>query len=138
MQKIIVTGNLGADAIVQNYQGNQFVAFRIAATEKFNNNGTLESRTTWYDCTWNRTDSKLLPYLKKGQKLLVIGRPSYRLYDSAVHRCKMVGVSIFCETIELCGGDSQNGSKTTEAQPAGEQAPQPSSTQEDENENPPF
>lgn len=138
MQKIIVTGNLGADAIVQNYQGNQFVAFRIAATEKFNNNGTLESRTTWYDCTWNRTDSKLLPYLKKGQKLLVIGRPSYRLYDSAVHRCKMVGVSIFCETIELCGGDSQNGSNTTEAQPAGEQAPQPSSTQEDENENLPF
>lgn len=113
MQKIIVTGNLGADATVQTYQTNSFVAFRIAATEKFNNNGAQESRTTWYDCTWNKTDSKLLEYLKKGQKLLVIGRPTFRLYDSAVHRCKMVGISVFCETIELCGGDSQNGGSAT-------------------------
>lgn len=138
MQKIIVTGNLGADAIVQNYQGNSFVAFRIAATEKFNNNGTQESRTTWYDCTWNKSDSKLLEYLKKGQKLLVIGRPSYRLYDSAVHRCKMVGISIFCETIELCGGDSQNGSNANQAQPAGEQPQQTNMPFPPENDAPTF
>lgn len=138
MQKIIVTGNLGADAVVQNYQGNSFVAFRIASTEKFNNNGTQESRTTWYDCTWNRTDSKVLPFLKKGQKLLIIGRPSYRLYDSAVHHCKMVGISVFCETIELCGGDSQNGSNTSQAQPAGEQAQQSNIAPDNDNDVAPF
>lgn len=107
MQKLIVTGNCGADATIQNYNGNRFVSFRIAATEKFTNNGEEVVRTTWYDCTSNKADSKIVQFIKKGVKLLVIGRPSYRIYDSAVHRCKMVGVSLFCETIELCGDSSQ-------------------------------
>lgn len=138
MQRVIVTGNLGADATIQNYQGNQFMTMRVAATDKFTSNGNQETITTWYDCTWNKADSKLLPYLKKGQKVLIIGRPRYRIYDSAVHRCKMVGISVFIESIELCGGAADsNNNQSAESSQADNNAgdPQPANAT---NDAPPF
>ena len=51
-------------------------------------------------------DTKVLPYLKKGVKVYVEGRPSYRLYSSEKLRSMQVGVDLHVTSVELCGGSS--------------------------------
>ena len=51
-------------------------------------------------------DAKVLPYLKKGVKVYVEGRPSYRLYSSEKLRSMQVGVDLHVTSVELCGGSS--------------------------------
>lgn len=106
MLKLQVIGNLGADARVINTNGNEFVSFRVAHTETFTENGQKQSRTVWVDVTLNGNGGNLLQFLKKGAKVFVDGYPSYRIYDSAQYRCKMVGVQLSARSIELCGGSS--------------------------------
>lgn len=106
MIKLQVIGNLGADARVINTNGNEFVSFRVAHTESFTADGIKESRTIWVDVAMNGNGGNLLKYLKKGAKVFVDGYPSFRIYDSAVNRCKMVGIQISARSVELCGGSS--------------------------------
>lgn len=106
MLKFQVIGNLGADAELHQSNGNEFISFRVAHTEQYNNNGQQTQRTTWVDVTWNGNGGNLLQYLKKGAKVFVDGVPTFRVYSSAKDRCWKAGVSIFARTIELCGGSS--------------------------------
>ena len=103
MQKLEIIGNLGADAEVKTYNGGEFVSFRVADTQRVTVNGQQTDQTTWFEVTMNGNGGGLLKYLKAGTKIFVSGRPSYRIYDSAKYRCKMVGVSIFANQVELCG-----------------------------------
>lgn len=67
MQKVMIIGNLGRDAEVKEVNGNQFVSFTIADTNKRKTAaGEVVESTTWYDCTMNKTN--VFPYLKKGSK----------------------------------------------------------------------
>lgn len=106
MLKLQVIGNLGADAQLKVSNGNEFVSFRVAHTEKFEKDGSKLTNTTWVDVIWSGNGGQLLPYLKKGVKVFVDGYPSFRIYDSEKSRCKMVGVSISARSIELCGGSN--------------------------------
>lgn len=106
MIKLQVIGNLGADARVINTNGNEFVSFRVAHTETFTANGSKQSRTIWVDVAMNGNGGNLLQYLKRGAKVFIDGYPSFRIYDSAVNHCKMVGVQISARSVELCGGSS--------------------------------
>lgn len=111
MQKLEIIGNIGADAVVKPYNGQEFVSFRVADTQKIKINGQESEQTTWIDVTMNGNGGGLLKYLKKGQKVFVSGRPTYRIFDSAKYRCKMVGIQVFANQVELCG------SSTTDAVP---------------------
>lgn len=102
MQKLEVIGNLGADAELKNYNGSEFISFRVADTQKVNGNDV----TTWIDCTMNGNGGKLMQFLKAGTKVFVSGRPAYRIFDSAKYHCKMVGVQLFVNQCELCGGSN--------------------------------
>ena len=63
MLKVEVIGNLGADAEVKDFQGNKFVAFRVAHTSRFKNaDGQQTESTTWVDVTMNDTESKVIPF----------------------------------------------------------------------------
>ena len=103
MQQIQIIGNLGADAEVREFNGSQFTTFRVGVSEKISTTDGPREVTTWYSCSYNRDTTRLLPYLKKGQMVFVEGKPSYSMYDSAVHRCKMIDVKIFVNQIQLCG-----------------------------------
>ena len=102
MQTLQVIGNLGADAEIKHYNGSDFVSFRVADTQKYND----KEVTTWVDCTMNGNGGKLLPFLVQGAKVFVTGRPAYRIFDSAKYHCKMVGVQLFVNQCELCGGST--------------------------------
>lgn len=99
MVSIELIGNLGANAEVKSYQGTQFVSFNVCDNRKV---GEKEV-TQWYGCTLNKWSEKLLPYLRKGQGVFVRGIPRYRIFDSALHRCKMVAVDIMVNEIQLIG-----------------------------------
>lgn len=108
MQKLFVIGNLGVDAEVKNANGKEFIGFKVADTSKFTDQkGNVSETTTWINCAMTGDkDTKVLQYLKKGVKVFVEGRPSYRLYSSEKLRSMQVGVDLHVTSVELCGGSS--------------------------------
>ncbi len=106
MQKAMIIGNLGRDAEVKEVNGNQFVSFTIADTNKRKTAaGDVVESTTWYDCTMNKTN--VFPYLKKGQQVMIIGR----IYANS-YICKqgehlgeaMTAMKFTVQELQLLGG----------------------------------
>ena len=109
MQKLICIGNLGADAEVKVINGSEFTTFKVADTNKWKNQETGETKetTTWISCIKDGKSENLLPYLKKGVKVYVEGRPQYRVYSSEKARAMVAGVDLSVHAIELVGGTSE-------------------------------
>lgn len=78
MIKIIATGNIGKDAELKQIGGNNYACFSIAITVKVKG----ESRTTWVDVVKYDKEGKLTPYLKKGVRVQVIGKPTTSGYTN--------------------------------------------------------
>lgn len=119
MVKIELIGNLGADARVVEANGSRFVTFNVADNRKVNGNEV----TQWYSCNINRDVTNLMPYLIKGQNVFVRGVPRYRIFDSSQYHCKMVGVEIFVDEIQLIGSapsDKQQAQAEPERESNGE------------------
>ena len=119
MIKLEVIGNLGADAEVKVYNGNKFVSFRVAHTDKWvdRQTGVISTQTTWVSCSLNGDGGGLTPYLKKGTKVFVRGTPNFVTYSSPTTHKIETGVNLFVREIELCGGhQEQEQSNTTPAQ----------------------
>lgn len=110
MIKVEIIGNLGADATLQEKNGNRFVAFRVANTDKWidKSTGQVIESTQWISCTLNGDGGALLPYLKKGTKVFVRGNAQFVVFSSAKTRQMEVGVNLFVREIELCGGAKEN------------------------------
>lgn len=109
MVSIEVIGNIGADAKVVNYNGTQFVSFNVCDNRKVNG----QEVSQWYGCNINKVNDNLMKYLVKGQQVFVRGVPRYRIFDSAIHRCKCVAIDIFVNDIQLVGAaPTQNNQPT--------------------------
>lgn len=110
MQKLSVIGNLGNDAELRAREdGSKFVTFKVADTSKWTDlKGVVHESTQWISCVLNGDGSKLLQYLKRGVKIYVDGRPSYRVYSSEKERAVKCGVDIAVSSVELCGGSSDD------------------------------
>ena len=106
MIKVEIIGNLGADAQLLEKNGNKFVAFRVANTDKWvdKSTGRVIESTQWISCTLNGDGGALLPYLKRGTKVFVRGNAQFVIFSSAKTRQMEVGVNLFVREIELCGG----------------------------------
>lgn len=120
MIKLEIIGNLGADAEVKMYNGNKFVSFRVAHTDKWvdQNTGVISTQTTWVSCSMNGDGGGLTPYLKKGTKVFVRGTPNFVVYSSPKTHKMESGVNLFVREVELCGGHQEqenNNAKTTQA-----------------------
>lgn len=99
MVSIEIIGNIGADVKKVDYNGSTFFSFNVCDNRKV---GETET-SMWYGCNLNRVSDNLLKYLKKGQQVFVRGIPRYRIFDSAVHHCKMVAVDVIVNEIQLVG-----------------------------------
>lgn len=104
-----IIGNLGADAEVKAYNGNKFVSFRVAHTDKWvdQQTGVISTQTTWVSCSLNGDGGALTPYLKKGTKVFVRGTPNFVTYSSPKTHKFETGVNLFVREIELCGGHQE-------------------------------
>lgn len=105
MLKVEVIGNIGADAEKKTANGSEFVVFRMASTQKFKtNDGQEKEETNWIDVTLNNVESKVIPFLKRGEKVFVRGNARLRIYSSPKDRCMKAGLTVLAQEIELVGG----------------------------------
>lgn len=110
MLQLSIVGNLGADAEKKSVNGNEFVSFNVANTERWTTeDGTTHERTMWVSCIINGDGGKLLPYLKKGTTIYATGtRVSTRVYSSAKERGFVAGLNLTISHIELIGGKTDD------------------------------
>lgn len=105
MFKCEAIGNLGADAEVRDANGSKFISFRVAHSDRWEDqNGNKKERTQWIDVIISNAESKLLPFLRQGVKVFVRGHASLRVYSSPKDRMMVAGIQINAQEIELCGG----------------------------------
>lgn len=115
MIKVEIIGNLGADAQLQQVNGNKFVSFRVANTDKWTDKttGEISVSTQWISCSLNGDGGGITPYLKKGTKVFVRGNAQFVVYSSAKSRKMEVGINLFVREIELCGSVAEQTTENT-------------------------
>ena len=117
MIKLEIIGNLGADAEIKQYNGNKFVSFRVAHTDKWVDQRVINTQTTWVSCSLNGDGGALTAYLKKGTKVYVRGTPGFVVFSSPKTHKMETGINLFVREVELCGGhQEQNPNNTNPAQ----------------------
>ena len=113
MLKIEVIGNLGATAEVKSNNGEKFVTFRVASTNKYTNKqtGEITEDTTWVSCIWRGEHPRVTPLLTQGTKVFVRGDAALKIFighDGNKH----AGLNLRVNELELCGSKPQaDGSK---------------------------
>lgn len=101
----VICGNLGADAELKSENGSEFVKFNVADTRRWKTqDGQEKEETSWVSCILNGRQENLLPYLKKGTKVLCFGQCSTRVYSSEKLRRMVAGMNLRVDRIELVGG----------------------------------
>ena len=109
MFTVNLIGNLGADAEVQNYNGNKFVSFRVAVTRSYTKaDGTPVEETTWASCSLHGDGGSLLQYLVRGRKVYVHGDASLRVYSSRTLRTMVAGLNVNVTSVELLNSSDEN------------------------------
>ena len=75
-------GNLGADAIIKDLNGQKYIAFSVAHTESYKDSqGQRHERTTWVSCL-KYGESQVINYLKKGTRVFIRGELSAKAYEA--------------------------------------------------------
>jgi len=82
MQTIIISGNIGSDAVTrQTQKGDKITAFNVGAQQGWGDNKS----TNWYRCNvWGDRGEKIAQYLLKGVKVFVTGELSIGSYEGKV------------------------------------------------------
>ena len=108
---VAITGNLGADVEVRQYNGGQFATFSVASNKKRNN----RDFTTWTNWSIN-ADHGALPYLKKGARVACEGEVSTKQYKTQSGENR-TATNFFCRSVTLLSpkqDDNQPAAPTTE------------------------
>ncbi len=104
--KITAVGHLGRECSVKIINGVNAISFSMAVTEKYKNKeGVLIDNTTWLECTlWRKPEhSTVAQYLKKGQLVMVEGRPEVKAYKSREGEAR-ASLTIRIDELLLLGG----------------------------------
>lgn len=105
-QQLILIGNLGGDSELRyTADGTPVASFSLAVNRKWTKeDGGHGEETTWFRVTaWRKLAESLNPYLKKGGKVMVIGRVSARGYTGA-DGSPRASLEVTADTIKLMGG----------------------------------
>ena len=75
MIETIMIGNIGADAVVRRNNGQSFVSFSVAHTDKYKQrDGQMVEDTMWVSVAVDGDGGNLTPYLTKGKVVCIRGR----------------------------------------------------------------
>ena len=81
MIEFSMTGNLGADAVMNEFNGVKILNFNVCHSETWKNREeNKESKKYWVDCAYFSESVELLSMLKSGTLVYVRGTP-----DTKVH-----------------------------------------------------
>ena len=136
MLVVEVIGNIGADAVIKDLNGQKYIAFSVAHTEGYTDaQGQRHERTTWVSCL-KYGESSVLNYLKKGTRVFVRGDLSAKAYEAG--GTMQAGINCRIKELQLLGG---NRTEQPEARPAPASAPEPqapATNRADETDDLPF
>lgn len=109
MNKQILSGNIGKDAEVKDFQnGNSVINFSVADTKKWTDkNGQKQEKTNWIECVWYLNNTSIAQYLTKGTKVLIEGEPTARAYVNQQNEIISVNQCIV-RVLEFMGSSNQN------------------------------
>lgn len=106
MQTLTIAGNVGNVKDLKEVGGDKVLNFSIAVDNGKDKNGERRE-STWYDCAmWGKRAESLAPYIQKGSKLVVTGRPSARAHDGKAY----LGVTVNELTFMSSKQDSERSS----------------------------
>ncbi len=124
MDKYIFMGNIGNDAETKTMpDGKTMVTFSVAIDKSYKDKtGTKVAKTKWVSCIRFVDPARpwgLLPYLKKGTKVLVEGEPEVRAWLNPAGEAQCAQ-NVQVREITLAGSAPQAGSTQAapQAQPA--------------------
>jgi single-strand DNA-binding protein len=116
MNKVILMGNVGADAELKFTQGGSAILkFNIATSERWKDkNGEQQERTDWHSCQmWGKRGEALAKHIVKGTKLLVTGSIRNSSYEDRDGN-KRYRTDINVDDVEFCGGGKGGGGQRGE------------------------
>jgi len=110
VNKIILIGHLGRDPeLKRTATGKPIMAFTVATTSKWRDQqGEKQSRTEWHRCNaWGDRWEKVLPFMRKGQRVCVEGEVRYREGQSQEgHKTHYTDIHV--EELELLSSRQEN------------------------------
>lgn len=117
MQQIIFTGNLGKDPEVKEFENGGSVAnFTVGVTErgyKTKDGKEIPDHTEWFNCVAKNGLAKIVKqFLKKGNKVLVVGKIKTREYEKDGQ--KKYITEVLADNLELLTPKGE-GSSTTQS-----------------------
>lgn len=94
MNCLTIAGNVGKDAELRTtQQGKQVASFSVGVSQG------RDKETTWFDCSiWGERAAKLQPYIRKGDKITVMGEVSAREHNGKAY------LQVFVRELTLQGG----------------------------------
>lgn len=114
MIKLLVIGNLGRDAVVNNVNGRNVINFSVAHTDRYKDSqGVQKERTTWVECAYWTDRTAIAPYLKRGTQVYAEGAPDVRAYSTPDGR-QGTALTLRVMHVQLLG--SRNAANTDAAQ----------------------
>ena len=85
MQITHIAGNVGNVKDLKTVGNDEVLNFSIAVDNGKDKQGE-KREATWYDCAlWGKRAASLAPYITKGSKLVVSGRPSARAHEGKAY-----------------------------------------------------
>lgn len=102
MLVVEIIGNLGADAVIKEFNGQKFISFSVAHTESYTDGqGQKHERTTWVSCL-KYGESAVINYLKKGTRVFLRGELSVKTYEAG--GTVQAGINCKVRELQLLGG----------------------------------
>jgi len=113
MNVFSVTGNLGKDCQVKQFNGSSVCNFTVAAKSGYGD----KAQTIWLDCAlWGRqAESGLVSYLTKGQSVAVSGELGTREHEGKTY------LTLRVNNVSLTGSKSDG--QASNIKPPAQQAP---------------
>lgn len=114
INQALISGYCGSDAEIKTLESGQKVAsFSVATTRKWKDkDGNLQEKTEWHSIVfWGKiVESVIEKYVKKGDKVTVIGRLETQSYVDT-GGIKRYQTRIIGETLDLCGTSKSENSQ---------------------------
>lgn len=135
MQLLMIAGNVGNVKDVRSVGDDKVLNFSVAVDNGKDKSGDKRD-PTWVDCAlWGKRAESLAPYIAKGSKLTLTGRPTCRAHEGKAY----LGLTVEGLTFMSSKSDSEGGQRRDDGYSAGGQA-RPSAPKEfyDLNDDIPF
>lgn len=114
-----LSGNVGSDPEIKTLQSGAKVAkFTLATSEKFTDNkGQAVEQTEWHNIVaWKGIADIVEKYVKKGDKILVVGKSTHRSYEDK-NGVKHFTSETVANAVELFWNKKTEGNPTVQSSP---------------------